>query len=112
MALSGLPNFSQHLPNAASGSPSPHHQCTIHLNCESTQLLHDAYLPALSGRYSSRLAVLSSYSSSTILSVENPLVIVIAPFGVVFLVYPPYSARVRNSRNTLVRIIIITYAQF
>jgi phytoene dehydrogenase-like protein len=54
VALSGLPNFSHHLPNADSGSPSPHHQCTIHINCESTQLLHDAYLPALSGRYSSR----------------------------------------------------------
>jgi phytoene dehydrogenase-like protein len=32
VALSGLPNFSHHLPNADSGSPSPHHQCTIHIN--------------------------------------------------------------------------------
>ena len=54
VALSGLPNFSGHIPNSPQGTPSPHHQCTIHLNCESTELIHQAYLPALQGHYSDR----------------------------------------------------------
>ena len=54
VALSGLPNFSGHIPNFSQGTPSPHHQCTIHLNCESTELIHQAYLPALQGHYSDR----------------------------------------------------------
>ena len=41
-ALSALPNFSA-LPNRADGKPSPHHQTTIHLNCEDSQLLHQVW---------------------------------------------------------------------
>lgn len=53
VALSGLPSFSC-LPNSSDGLPSPHHQCTIHLNTESTDKIHSAYLDAQQGQWSAR----------------------------------------------------------
>ena len=53
VALSGLPSFSC-LPNSRDGLPSPHHQCTIHLNTETTDKIHSAYLDAQQGRWSTR----------------------------------------------------------
>ncbi|XP_062614599.1 pyridine nucleotide-disulfide oxidoreductase domain-containing protein 2-like [Saccostrea cucullata] len=53
VALSRLPDFTAD-PNVQKNEPMPHHQCTIHLNCEDTQLIHDAYLDAQLGMYSKK----------------------------------------------------------
>ncbi|XP_068807316.1 pyridine nucleotide-disulfide oxidoreductase domain-containing protein 2 isoform X2 [Struthio camelus] len=53
VAVDRLPNFLA-APNARDSQPLPHHQCSIHLNCESTQLLHQAFTEASSGHPSSR----------------------------------------------------------
>lgn len=55
MAVDKLPNFLA-APNSADGKPGPHHQCSIHLNCESVEVLEEAYREGLQGRPSSRLA--------------------------------------------------------
>ncbi|XP_061492294.1 pyridine nucleotide-disulfide oxidoreductase domain-containing protein 2 isoform X2 [Rhineura floridana] len=41
-------------PNTSDGSPSPHHQCSIHLNCEDMHILHWAFEDACQGRPSTR----------------------------------------------------------
>ncbi|KFP80080.1 Pyridine nucleotide-disulfide oxidoreductase domain-containing protein 2, partial [Acanthisitta chloris] len=41
-------------PNARDDQPLPHHQCSIHLNCEDTHLLHQAFTEATHGHPSSR----------------------------------------------------------
>ena len=50
VALNKLPNFLAD-PNT-SDSPLPHHQATIHLNCEETQMIEQAYIDATAGRWS------------------------------------------------------------
>lgn len=55
MAVDKLPNFLA-APNSADGKPGPHHQCSIHLNCESVEVLEEAYREGQQGRPSSRLA--------------------------------------------------------
>ncbi|XP_009072809.1 PREDICTED: LOW QUALITY PROTEIN: pyridine nucleotide-disulfide oxidoreductase domain-containing protein 2 [Acanthisitta chloris] len=44
----------QAAPNARDDQPLPHHQCSIHLNCEDTHLLHQAFTEATHGHPSSR----------------------------------------------------------
>ncbi|KAF5910232.1 pyridine nucleotide-disulfide oxidoreductase domain-containing protein 2-like [Clarias magur] len=53
VAVDKLPNFLA-APNTADGKPGPHHQCSIHLNCESVELLEAAYREGQQGRPSSR----------------------------------------------------------
>ncbi|NXA42304.1 PYRD2 protein, partial [Eudromia elegans] len=53
VAVDRLPNFLA-APNPRRDQPLPHHQCSIHLNCESSELLHRAYAEARDGRPSSR----------------------------------------------------------
>nr|XP_047916591.1 pyridine nucleotide-disulfide oxidoreductase domain-containing protein 2 isoform X2 [Anser cygnoides] len=53
VAVDRLPSFLA-APNARDGQPLPHHQCSIHLNCEGTHLLHQAYTEAAGGHPSSR----------------------------------------------------------
>ncbi|KFQ37922.1 Pyridine nucleotide-disulfide oxidoreductase domain-containing protein 2, partial [Mesitornis unicolor] len=53
VAVDRLPNFLA-APNAHGGQPLPHHQCSIHLNCEDTHLLHQAFTEATHGHPSSR----------------------------------------------------------
>ncbi|XP_064572782.1 pyridine nucleotide-disulfide oxidoreductase domain-containing protein 2 isoform X3 [Zonotrichia leucophrys gambelii] len=53
VAVDQLPSFLA-APNAHDGQPLPHHQCSIHLNCEGTQLLHQAFTEAAQGHPSSR----------------------------------------------------------
>uniref|UniRef100_A0A8C9NW38 Pyridine nucleotide-disulfide oxidoreductase domain-containing protein 2 n=1 Tax=Serinus canaria TaxID=9135 RepID=A0A8C9NW38_SERCA len=53
VAVDRLPSFLA-APNARDGQPLPHHQCSIHLNCEGTQLLHQAFTEAAHGHPSSR----------------------------------------------------------
>ncbi|XP_067995678.1 pyridine nucleotide-disulfide oxidoreductase domain-containing protein 2 isoform X4 [Melanerpes formicivorus] len=53
VAVDRLPNFLA-APNAHDDQPLPHHQCSIHLNCEGTHLLHQAFTEATHGHPSSR----------------------------------------------------------
>lgn len=53
VAVNRLPDFLA-APNAASGQLLPHHQCSIHLNCEDTLLLHQAFEDAEGGHPSRR----------------------------------------------------------
>uniref|UniRef100_A0A663MBI8 Pyridine nucleotide-disulfide oxidoreductase domain-containing protein 2 n=1 Tax=Athene cunicularia TaxID=194338 RepID=A0A663MBI8_ATHCN len=53
VAVDRLPSFLA-APNAHDGQPLPHHQCSIHLNCEGTHLLHQAFTEATHGHPSSR----------------------------------------------------------
>ncbi|XP_062852233.1 pyridine nucleotide-disulfide oxidoreductase domain-containing protein 2 [Trichomycterus rosablanca] len=53
VAVDKLPNFLA-LPNTADGKPGPHHQCSIHLNCESVEILEAAYKEGQQGQPSSR----------------------------------------------------------
>uniref|UniRef100_A0A673AKK4 Pyridine nucleotide-disulfide oxidoreductase domain-containing protein 2 n=1 Tax=Sphaeramia orbicularis TaxID=375764 RepID=A0A673AKK4_9TELE len=52
LAVDKLPNFLA-CPTP-DGKPGPHHQCSIHLNCESVEVLETAYKEAMNGRPSSR----------------------------------------------------------
>uniref|UniRef100_A0A8C8ZDT9 Pyridine nucleotide-disulfide oxidoreductase domain-containing protein 2 n=1 Tax=Prolemur simus TaxID=1328070 RepID=A0A8C8ZDT9_PROSS len=53
VAVDRLPNFLA-APNAPGGQPLPHHQCSIHLNCEDTLLLQQAFEDAVDGLPSRR----------------------------------------------------------
>lgn len=53
VAVDRLPNF-QAAPNAPRDQPQAHHQCSIHLNCEDTLLLHQAFEDAKGGLPSQR----------------------------------------------------------
>ncbi|XP_049711146.1 pyridine nucleotide-disulfide oxidoreductase domain-containing protein 2 isoform X1 [Elephas maximus indicus] len=53
VAVDKLPNFLA-APNAPGDQPLPHHQCSIHLNCEDTCLLHQAFEDAMDGLHSHR----------------------------------------------------------
>lgn len=53
MAVNRLPDFLA-APNTPRGQPLPHHQCSIHLNCEDTLLVHQAFEDALDGLPSKR----------------------------------------------------------
>nr|XP_053643612.1 pyridine nucleotide-disulfide oxidoreductase domain-containing protein 2-like [Cherax quadricarinatus] len=48
VALKSLPNFKAN-PNNRDNSVMPHHRCTIHLNCEKTELLEESFLQASAG---------------------------------------------------------------
>ncbi|XP_046870071.1 pyridine nucleotide-disulfide oxidoreductase domain-containing protein 2 isoform X2 [Hypomesus transpacificus] len=52
VAVDRLPNFLA--APTPDGKAGPHHQCSIHLNCESVELLETAYKDGLDGRPSSR----------------------------------------------------------
>lgn len=51
VAVKELPNFLAD-PNRQKGEVMPHHRATIHLNCEHSDLIHDAYLDAQRGTFS------------------------------------------------------------
>ena len=48
VAVDRLPNFTA-VPNARDNTPGPQHTCTIHLNCEKTSFINDAYDDAMKG---------------------------------------------------------------
>ncbi|KAM7408732.1 hypothetical protein PAMA_002450 [Pampus argenteus] len=52
VAVDKLPNFLAS--PTADYKPRPHHQCSIHLNCESVDILETAYKEAMNGRPSAR----------------------------------------------------------
>ena len=51
VALDRIPNFLAD-PNSSSDGVMPHHQATIHLNCEDSEMIERAYSDAKSGIYS------------------------------------------------------------
>ena len=54
IAVNKLPNFLAN-PNLKENEIMPHHRCTIHLNCENTDLIMDAYnKAAYEGTYSTK----------------------------------------------------------
>ncbi|NWI08847.1 PYRD2 protein, partial [Crypturellus soui] len=71
VAVDRLPNFLA-APNARDDQPLPHHQCSIHLNCESSELLHRAFAEARDGRPSSRQVPLRPMIELCIPSVLDP----------------------------------------
>jgi len=48
VALRELPNFVAD-PHDPRNGPAPHHQCTIHLNCENSEMLEKAYQQGKAG---------------------------------------------------------------
>ncbi|KAJ8013777.1 hypothetical protein DPEC_G00033310 [Dallia pectoralis] len=85
VAVDKLPNFLA--APTPDGKPGPHHQCSIHLNCESVEVLQYAYKECLEGRPSSRPML-----EMTIPSVLDPT---LAPPGChvvsLFIQFTPYS---------------------
>ncbi|XP_038071097.1 pyridine nucleotide-disulfide oxidoreductase domain-containing protein 2-like [Patiria miniata] len=53
VAVDRLPDFKAS-PTGQTQQPGPHHTCTIHLNCESTELLNEAYQPCQTGHIADR----------------------------------------------------------
>jgi len=51
VAVNKLPNFLAN-PNTDDNVVMPHHKCTIHLNCEQTEMIDEAYQDATKGQYS------------------------------------------------------------
>nr|Q5RAP5.1 RecName: Full=Pyridine nucleotide-disulfide oxidoreductase domain-containing protein 2 [Pongo abelii]CAH91165.1 hypothetical protein [Pongo abelii] len=86
VAVDRLPSFLA-APNAPRGQPLPHHQCSIHLNCEDTLLLHQAFEDAMDGLPSHRPIIELCIPSS----LDPPL----APSGChvvsLFTQYTPYT---------------------
>lgn len=64
VAVDQIPNFITK-PNVKENECMPHHQCTIHLNCESLDLVHDGYMQAeMNGFYSDTPMIEMSIASS------------------------------------------------
>ncbi|XP_021436540.1 pyridine nucleotide-disulfide oxidoreductase domain-containing protein 2 [Oncorhynchus mykiss] len=85
VAVDKLPNFLA--APTPDGKPGPHHQCSIHLNCESVEVLQTAYEDCKEGRPSFRPMI-----EMTIPSVLDPT---LAPPGshvvLLFTQFTPYS---------------------
>ncbi|KAK9541563.1 hypothetical protein VZT92_001596 [Zoarces viviparus] len=93
VAVDKLPNFlASPTPD---DKPGPHHQCSIHLNCESVELLETAYKEAMNGRPSTRPML-----EMTIPSVLDPT---LAPPGChvvsLFTQFTPYHIEGREWTN-------------
>ncbi|KAM8911777.1 pyridine nucleotide-disulfide oxidoreductase domain-containing protein 2 isoform 1-T1 [Lycaon pictus] len=86
VAVDRLPDFLA-APNAPGGQSLPHHQCSIHLNCEDTLLLHQAFEDAMDG--------LPSHRPMIELCIPSSLDPTLAPPGChvvsLFTQYTPYS---------------------
>uniref|UniRef100_A0A3B4B966 Pyridine nucleotide-disulfide oxidoreductase domain-containing protein 2 n=1 Tax=Periophthalmus magnuspinnatus TaxID=409849 RepID=A0A3B4B966_9GOBI len=93
VAVDKLPNFLA--APTPDNKPGPHHQCSIHLNCESVEVLETAYREAMHGRPSSRPML-----EMTIPSVLDPT---LAPPGChvvsLFTQYTPYYLEGREWTN-------------
>ncbi|KAB1271256.1 Pyridine nucleotide-disulfide oxidoreductase domain-containing protein 2 [Camelus dromedarius] len=86
VAVNRLPDFLA-APNTPGGQPLPHHQCTIHLNCEDTLLLHRAYEDAMDGLPSHRPIIELCIPSSLDPTLAPPGCHVIS----LFTQYTPYT---------------------
>ncbi len=87
VAVNALPNFKAD-PNTSGEEPMPHHRCTIHLNCENSALLEEAYRDAAQGQRFSRRPMIEMVIPS---SLDDSL----APKGhhvcLFFTQYTPYG---------------------
>uniref|UniRef100_A0AC35G329 Amine oxidase domain-containing protein n=1 Tax=Panagrolaimus sp. PS1159 TaxID=55785 RepID=A0AC35G329_9BILA len=63
VALKELPNFTA-LPNSSPNTVMPHHQTTIHINCENMEILDGAYRDFEKGNYSQKPAIELTIPSS------------------------------------------------
>ncbi|XP_006822710.1 pyridine nucleotide-disulfide oxidoreductase domain-containing protein 2-like [Saccoglossus kowalevskii] len=88
VAVDRLPNFTA-IPNNSDGSPSPHHSCTIHLNCESMQYIDEAYNEALQGEIPTRPMIEMVIPSSCDPTIAPPGSHVIS----LFTQYTPYTLK-------------------
>ncbi|KAM5272304.1 pyridine nucleotide-disulfide oxidoreductase domain-containing protein 2 [Ctenodactylus gundi] len=86
VAVDRLPDFLA-APNAPSGQPLPHHQCSIHLNCEDTLFLHQAFEDAMGGLPSHRPLIELCIPSSLDPTLAPPGCHVIS----LFTQYTPYT---------------------
>ncbi|XP_053160379.1 pyridine nucleotide-disulfide oxidoreductase domain-containing protein 2 [Hemicordylus capensis] len=86
VAVDRLPNFLA-APNTSDGQPGPHHQCSIHLNCEDLNILHQAFEDASHGRSSSRPMIELCIPSALDPSLAPPGCHVIS----LFTQYTPYT---------------------
>ncbi|XP_059148751.1 pyridine nucleotide-disulfide oxidoreductase domain-containing protein 2-like [Physella acuta] len=53
VAVDRIPNFRAD-PNRRENEPMVHHRCSIHINCENSQLIHDSYVEAQQGKITKR----------------------------------------------------------
>jgi len=65
VAINKIPNFLAK-PNEHEHHVQPHHQCTIHLNCEDLDIVHDAYLEAEVEKIPSRKPMIEMCMASTL----------------------------------------------
>ena len=72
VALDRIPNFLAD-PNSSSDGVMPHHQATIHLNCEDSEMIEWAYSDAKSGIYSRNPLIEMHSWSSTALRGESDM---------------------------------------
>ncbi|XP_036994876.2 pyridine nucleotide-disulfide oxidoreductase domain-containing protein 2 isoform X2 [Artibeus jamaicensis] len=86
VAVNRLPDFLA-APSAPGGQPLPHHQCSIHLNCENTHLLHQAFEDAVDGRPSHRPMIELCIPSSLDPTLAPPSCHVLS----LFTQYTPYT---------------------
>ncbi|XP_063818360.1 pyridine nucleotide-disulfide oxidoreductase domain-containing protein 2 isoform X2 [Pseudophryne corroboree] len=86
VAVDRLPNFLS-IPNPADGKPLPHHQCSIHLNSESMQLLNEAHADACKGMPARRPMIELCIPSSLDPTLAPPGCHVIS----IFSQYTPYT---------------------
>jgi len=70
VALDRLPNFEAD-PNVGN-EPMPHHRCTIHINCENSSMISEAYQDAVNGRYSSNPLIEMTLPSSLDKTIAPP----------------------------------------
>lgn len=91
VAVNRIPNFVAD-PNTSESSIMPHHRCTIHLNCEDSSMIQDAYKDATNGNFSKRPMIEMTIPSS--------LDATLAPEGhhvcLIFTQYAPYKLRDRD----------------
>ncbi|CAB3406039.1 unnamed protein product [Caenorhabditis bovis] len=85
VAVKELPNFVAR-PNQGT-DPMPHHQTTIHMNCESMQLVHEGVMDYRNGRYSRKPVIEMTIPSS----VDRSLVDGDGHVVLLFTQYTPYS---------------------
>jgi len=86
IAVNKIPNFLA-TPNTSADSIMPHHRCTIHMNCEDSSMIQDAYEDAKAGDFSRKPMI-----EMTIPSSLDPT---LAPEGhhvcLIFTQYAPYK---------------------
>jgi phytoene dehydrogenase-like protein len=89
VALKGLPQFIASPDGYPTGSlePGPHHQCTIHMNSESLNVLHEGYVDLQHGRWSKRPLIELCMASSLDPTLAPPGCHVAS----IFTQYSPYS---------------------